>query len=90
MEELGQGQLPWTLGRALNLTHEHPHPVWNRRDHLVDLGRQKKQVGLRMVSVSGLVSLSLIPLTSAPIGLCGYWLWAPQFSLNTGISLPGK
>lgn len=29
-------------------------------------------------------------LTSTPIGLCGYWLWAPQFPLNTGISLPGK
>lgn len=29
-------------------------------------------------------------LTSTPIGLCGYWLWTPQFPLNTGISLPGK
>ena len=29
-------------------------------------------------------------LTSTPIGLCGYWLWAPQFSLNTRIPLPGK
>lgn len=55
MEELGQGQLPGTLGPALDLTHERPLPVWNHRDHLVHLGRQKRWVGLRRTSIFGLV-----------------------------------
>ena len=54
-EELGQGQLPQALGPALDLTPEHPHPVWNHRDHLEHLGRQKGQSGLRRIGISGLV-----------------------------------
>ena len=54
-EELGQGQLPQALGPALGLTPEHPHPVWNHRDHLEHLGRQKGQSGLRRIGISGLV-----------------------------------
>lgn len=51
----GRGQLPQALGPALDLTPEHPHPVWNHRDHLEHLGRQKGQSGLRRIGISGLV-----------------------------------
>lgn len=54
-EELGHGQLPQVLGPARDLTPEHPHPVWNHRDHLEHLGRQKGQSGLRRIGISGLV-----------------------------------
>lgn len=66
MEELRQGQLPQGLGPALDLTHEYPHPMWNHRDHLVHLGGEKGQVGLRRISISGL-SPSPLGLHSPPL-----------------------
>lgn len=64
-EELGQGRLLWAQGPALDLTHEHPPPVWSHRDHLVHLGRQKNQGGLR-ISISGLAP-SPLGLYSPPL-----------------------